>query len=786
MSVMEYCSFSKAKCDCQIKPASTKKIFCIYPSERALIAETIRSAVLKVNGGTTKKVWTWQDIPCTGRIIFCDICNAIRAADIVIADVSTFNFNVMFEIGCAIALNKVLVPIREKQYSRDRTFFDELGIFDVIGYKEFENSDELTEIIKQSMSLQPLRLPATSLSEIEPTYIVKSTTNTDAQTRIIAAMTRSALYRFRTYDKNEVPRLSLFDAYRQVSASFGVIVHMIDSGREGANVHNALCAFISGLSTALGRRTLMLQEGAFKQPIDYRDIVVPYADTKDVNRAIENFVKEVADALYYAPRKTEHTLNLLERIDLGDTTAENEIVELENYFIKTPPFLQASKGHARLIIGRKGSGKTAIFYALKNSIRGSNTLVVDLKPDSHHFTKLREQVLDHLKEGVQLHTLTCFWNYLLLLELARKLIDCRSFSAYQDQETLENFRKLRQEYEGHCLDVEGDFSERIMALIDSITHMFTGAEKGLLHSSNITALVYKRDISALQSLVISLLSEKDAVWLLFDNIDKGWTTTGATEADIAVVRSLLEATRKIQRELSRSNTTFNSVVFLRNDIYDLLTNRTSDRGKESVVSLDWSDEGLLQEMLKKRMGRTKELSGDFRMIWTKVFPPHIGAEDSFRYILKRSFNQPRALLNFVTKSINSAIGHGNQHVTEADILAAERAFSEDMLSGIRFEIRDIYPKFDDILYSFVGFQQVLTVDDIRLVVSQSGSPLSNVDKLIDILLWFGFIGVHFNGDVKFSPDVSYDMNKLKGYIQGIDQAERRYCIHPAYHKALEV
>jgi len=785
MATMDYCSWSKASCDCQIKQ-NAKKVFCIYPSERSLIAETIRAAVSKVNGGTVKQVWTWQDIPSSGRIIFCDICAAIRAADIVIADVSTFNFNVMFEMGYAIALNKVLMPIREKQYTRDRSFFDDLGIFDVIGYKEFENSDELTQIIKQNMTAQPLRLPVTSMSEIEPTYIVKSPTNTDAQTRIIAAMTRSALYRFRTYDKNEVSRLSLFDAYRQVCASFGVIVHMIDNNRDSANVHNALCAFISGLSTALGRRTLMLQEGTFKQPIDYRDIVVPYVDTKDVNRAIENFVKEVADALYYAPRKTEQNLNLLERIDLGDTTAENEIVELENYFIKTPPFLQASKGHARLIIGRKGSGKTAIFYALKNSIRGNNSLVVDLKPDGHHFTKLREQVLDHLKEGVQLHTLTCFWNYLLLLELARKLIDCRSYTAYQDEESLSTFKKLKHEYDEHCLDVEGDFSERIMALIDSITHAFTGADNGILHSSNITALVYKRDISALQSLVLTLLSEKEVVWLLFDNLDKGWTTTGATEADIAVVRSLLDATRKIQRELSKSNTSFHSVVFLRNDIYDLLTNKTSDRGKESVVSLDWSDESLLQEMLKKRMGRTKELTGDFRMIWTKVFPPHIGAEDSFRYILKRSFNQPRALLNFVTKSINAAIGHGHQHVTENDILLAERAFSEDMLSGIRFEIRDIYPKLDDLLYSFVGFQKILTVDDISLVVSQSSAPLSPVDKLIDVLLWFGFIGVWLNGEAKFSPDLGYDMQKLKGYIQGIDPSERRYCIHPAFHLALEL
>jgi hypothetical protein len=42
------------------------------------------------------------------------------------------------------------------------------------------------------------------------------------------------------------------------------------------------------------------------------------------------------------------------------------------------------------------------------------------------------------------------------------------------------------------------------------------------------------------------------VWLLVDNLDKGWPTRGTTSEDILIVRSLLDATRKLQRQLGRS------------------------------------------------------------------------------------------------------------------------------------------------------------------------------------------------------------------------------------------
>ena len=52
-----------------------------------------------------------------------------------------------------------------------------------------------------------------------------------------------------------------------------------------------------------------------------------------------------------------------------------------------------------------------------------------------------------------------------------------------------------------------------------------------------------RHVSELSDAVSDYLVEKECVWLLVDNLDKGWPIRGSSEMDILIVRSLLEATR---------------------------------------------------------------------------------------------------------------------------------------------------------------------------------------------------------------------------------------------------
>ncbi len=61
------------------------------------------------------------------------------------------------------------------------------------------------------------------------------------------------------------------------------------------------------------------------------------------------------------------------------------------------------------------------------------------------------------------------------------------------------------------------------------------------------------------------------------------------------------------------------------------------------------------------------------------------------------------------------------------------------------------------------------------------------EKLLDLLLWYGFIGgVRQNLDERFIYSVGYDSRKLKAMIENVPEENRLFVINPAFHKELDI
>ena len=218
--------------------------------------------------------------------------------------------------------------------------------------------------------------------------------------------------------------------------------------------------------------------------------------------------------------------------------------------------------------------------------------------------KFKEDVLRLMSTGTLEHTLTAFWEYLLLLEICHKILEKDQIPHTRDPRLFAPYRALYDAYDSDQHVSEGDFSERLSGLLSHITNEYKarhGESSGTrLSSAQLTELIYVHDVRELRRLIVAYLALKDSLWLLFDNIDKGWPTHGIQEEDLVIIRDLLEATRKLQRQLERDDIDCRTLVFLRNDIYEILLERTPDRGKESKVTLDWTDPDLLRELLRRR------------------------------------------------------------------------------------------------------------------------------------------------------------------------------------------
>lgn len=407
-------------------------------------------------------------------------------------------------------------------------------------------------------------------------------------------------------------------------------------------------------------------------------------------------------------------------------------------------------------------------------------LVLDLKPEGHQFVKLREAVLKELSPGLQQHVLTAFWNYLLLMELAHKIVNTEVNLSYRDPRLREPYERVRIAYGNDRSSEQGDFSERLLTLVDDIV-----ARRRLVSTvssaPHVTQVVYSHDIRSLSDALSEYLSKKEDVWLLFDNLDKGWPAHGAVQEDILLLRSLLEATRKLQRQFETRGVEFHAVVFIRNDIYSHLVLETPDRGKDTAIMLSWDDSEVFKEILRRRICFSAGVHGTFEELWPLFFASHVRGEESFSYMLGRTLMRPREMLAFARECIDVAVNRGHEKVQEADILQAERSYSENALVDISSELKDVATGYADVPYAFIGTKTTLSRGQVDDCLLQAGVAREGLDRVVDLLLWFGFLGFHAAADEeRYSYQFQHDMKRMRGGLG----AESSYCIHPAFRSVL--
>jgi len=211
----------------------------------------------------------------------------------------------------------------------------------------------------------------------------------------------------------------------------------------------------------------------------------------------------VTEALQPQAKATPPQRGLLASLDMGSSTAENEFINLGEYYVETDQFQRALRGEVRIVVGRKGAGKTAVFAQVRDHIRPNRSQVVlDLKPEGYQLRKFKEQVLDLLEEGTREHTITAFWDYLLLLEVAYKVLESDRNLHLRNQNLYAPYQELARVYKEERYSQEGDFSERMLRLVDQIGGAFEGRHgEGLeqrLTREQVTEFLYVHDIRELR------------------------------------------------------------------------------------------------------------------------------------------------------------------------------------------------------------------------------------------------------------------------------------------------
>lgn len=775
---------------------SDRRAFFAFASTPEGLTELIEGAISKYGERSGEfDIKPWTDLKVSGALIWEKVLSEIDRRPYFLADISALNPNVTYEMGYAIGRRRKLRFVLNEDL-KDENERSNIGIFDVLGYQAYRTQEDLLQFLYSNIIDAEALYVDEDSDRNAPIFLFDAYEKSDLVNHIKTSV-KKWLVRFRSYDPQEQARLPVHEAIREVALSEGVVVSLVPETYAQARSHNFRAAFVAGLSRGMGKELSIIQVGDAATPLDFREFTDQCYSKGHIESAIQKFTLAVSPRLQSRIHKAPSAnRTLLEQLDLGGSVAENELQTIDDYYHETDAFHHTLRGEVRLIVGRKGSGKTALFLRVRNEIRRRRTnIVLDLKPEGYKLLKFKERIVDALSEGSLDHVVSAIWEYVFLLELTYKLLEKDKDIYSRNLGLVEKYEELKNVYEQDDYYSEGDFSERVSVLLDEIgekIHEDRGdAKAAILSQRQVSEIIYKHPINQLRIAVADYLNEKDEAWILVDNLDKGWPGTGVTKGDISLITCLFEALEKIARSLRQKGfDRFYSTVFLRADVYENLVDVSSDRGKIIPVSVDWTDPGALKEVVRKRFVYSNfdnELS--LEHIWAEIAVPSIDGEGTLDILIEQSLYRPRALLDLLGTCKSTAVNRRHSKITEDDIKDAITKSSIRMIENVNLELRDISPKFDRFLYEFIGMEPTLNRPKLRSILKRftKERKLDETEKqVIDLLMWFGFFGVENEvGEATYIFDVDYNMNMIRAISERRNVAAH-YVIHPAFRPSLSI
>ncbi|MGB9365191.1 MAG: hypothetical protein WCE79_04170 [Xanthobacteraceae bacterium] len=763
--------------------------FVASPSQPADLLIGLSEAISSANKQSEFQYQLWTKNDIAGRDLVQPIHENIQNSALFVADVTYLNQNVTYEVGYAIGQGKRVLLTRYRGFKGDIDLANDIGIFDTLGRMEYDTFGQLGAFLALKHDLKPVSTDY-PIDTVKRLYFLDIPGSGDVIRQVVSAIKREFRL-YRSFSDEETVRLAASVAIEGVSASSGVVIPYLADHVAGAMLHNYRAMFVAGLAHGLERPVLILKSSRVVAPIDIRDSMSDYDTPADIDRLIAKFRNEVEAGFEQLNSRTPGRFGILQQLSVGDAAAENEFTTLKSYYIQTDAFGRTLQGQVDLVTGRKGSGKTALFFQVRDRLRSNkDNIVVDLKPEGYQLTQLKEKVLKYLQTGSQTYLITTFWHYLILMEIVHRIIETDAQRQKFDHRLTQPYQELLAIYRKGDVEFEGDFSQRLLILTRTIADRYQSLKVDVdsLSSAEITQVIYLHDIRALEQALSKYLRFKDEVWILFDNLDKGWSAGGVSKEDIVILRCLIDAAKKIRNDLVQKKVNFHAVVFIRNDVFELLIEGTADYGKDRRASLDWTDRRQLVELLMRRLEYGHK---DFRTmpnkeIWATIFADGREPDSGMNLFLDHSLLRPRNLIQLFQHCKGFAVNVAHDRITGEDLENALEAYSRDLVTEINREIGDVFPQAPRVLYDLAHEHSEMTHDDLMVFGELKQLDRNDSERLIDLLFYYAVIGLpEEQGKCTFIYDTQYDMDILKALARKRGGVPT-YRIHQAFWPALRI
>jgi hypothetical protein len=393
--------------------------------------------------------------------------------------------------------------------------------------------------------------------------------------------------------------------------------------------------------------------------------------------------------------------SLAEIKSFGGIDADTDFL-LDECFEDHEAYVSAKSGAKYLIIGRKGSGKTAIYRKLLRTHEANLFSFGHTFRDYpwHHHDKQR-------KIGAPDHE--CFahsWKYLILITLAKILLNQDSRQPW-DEYSLSALSSL----ETFVIDAYGSRDPDVSQVFQPTTKLKLNPSIGfkvgpieakaaptIVPMESLPTVVQEVNANLLEKIVRSLHLENE-YYVLFDELDLGFSRTDENYRLRLI--GLIHAARDINLAGRDAKKRLNVIIFLREDIYQSLQFEDKNKITESgTTRIEWDTPRTshsLREIMAKRISNVMEVP--VASAWESVFNEEQrmrGYQSKYQHIVDRTMLRPRDIIKFSNEILTAY--KNNSHRTElfenVDVASARPEYSQYLLSELEDEIFKHLPHHD--------------------------------------------------------------------------------------------
>lgn len=388
-------------------------------------------------------------------------------------------------------------------------------------------------------------------------------------------------------------------------------------------------------------------------------------------------------------------------LGFGGDVAEHDS-HLSNYFIQTSAYVGIASNRKHVVVGPKGSGKSAILRHL--SAEKTHALVIT---PEHYATEILASLRGN--EGTdELGAYIATWKYTLLVEIFRQLVRMRG----GDSRSLQQLRDYLVA-NGH-LASDLTLVERFLRYLKRIRNVKgklgpveIAVESGSTSSDELGHLFKMGELLELLPALRTIL-RRDPFAVYVDELDRSWDNSETANRFLVSLLSAAIDLRSIDPNL-------HAVVFLRTEIFDLLKPHLAqlDKLRSDTEILTW-DERELTRLVVTRALYALNVDEDLEAeaVVRALFPGQIGGIEPFRYLMSRTGRRPREVIQFSNLALDVAARRGLGAVTADAVLQAEEQFSVWRREHIVAENLFVYPGVSRLLERFRGGSRQLSADEL--------------------------------------------------------------------------